>query len=202
MDKLISATAAVVSLSPYSQSRFHNAPKLEKELPDAYEARTWRQRLHTDAQGSVIIPGIQFKKAMEGAAKLLKKRIPGRGAQTWTQHIISGITAVGNLNTGVAAGTVEGEWIHCDAQGGSRGVSTRVLRCYPVLTKWQGEVEFAIFDEMITEAVFHDFLEEAGVLIGLGRYRAAVGGTHGKFAVQKITWKPMGLKEFTKRAAA
>ena len=32
------------SSSPYSQSRYHDAPKLERELPDAYEQRTWRER--------------------------------------------------------------------------------------------------------------------------------------------------------------
>ena len=40
------ARAKLVGLSPYSQSRFHDTPKKEKESADDHESRTWRERLH------------------------------------------------------------------------------------------------------------------------------------------------------------
>ena len=48
--------ATLKSCSPYSQSRHHSEPKLEKESPKDYELRTWRYRLHTDKNGNVYIP--------------------------------------------------------------------------------------------------------------------------------------------------
>ena len=161
-----------------------------------------RTRCHTNGKGTVIIPGIQFKKSLEGAAKLLKKKIPGKGASTWTQHVISGISPLTDIDTGIPVDEVVPEWIHCDAQGGSRGVSTRVLRCYPMLKTWHGSLDFVVFDKEITEAVFTEFLNEAGLLVGIGRFRAAVGGTKGKFAVLKVVWKALALPEIQKRLAA
>jgi hypothetical protein len=40
-------------VSPYSQSRHHDEPALEKEAKDDYERRTWRSRMHTKESGEV-----------------------------------------------------------------------------------------------------------------------------------------------------
>ena len=42
MPKLVEVTFS--SVSPYSQSRQHDTPKLEKETWDKFEQRTWREK--------------------------------------------------------------------------------------------------------------------------------------------------------------
>lgn len=54
--------AHLKSISPYSQGRHYDDPKLEKELPDAYEQRTWRGRMHVE-NGRVFIPPMAAEQA-------------------------------------------------------------------------------------------------------------------------------------------
>jgi hypothetical protein len=202
MERATIVEVELASLSPYSQSRFHNTPKIEKELAEAYEARTWKNRVHLNEKKHLIVPGMAIKKSLEGAAKLSKKKIPGKGASTWTQHIISGISPLSDLDTGLTDESILGEWIHCDAQGGARGNHTRVLRCYPMVKAWRGTADFALFDELITKEVLTEFLVEAGLQVGVGRFRPANGGTKGRYRVVNVVWKPLSLKDIEKRLAA
>ncbi len=84
------ATVTLSSTAPYGQSRAHEAPKLPRETPDAYEERTWRQKAHVDGQGRVVIPAMAFKQALDKAAKMLGKKIPGRGNSTYSAFFKSG----------------------------------------------------------------------------------------------------------------
>lgn len=76
------AVAHLKSISPYSQSRFHDTEKLAKEAPDDYEARTWRDRMHSTDDGHVFIPPMAFKNCLSEAAKFLGRQVPGRGKST------------------------------------------------------------------------------------------------------------------------
>jgi len=65
---------AIVSLkssSSYSQSKYYDTPKLDKESNTDYEKRTWRDRLHTTKEGNVFIPPMAFKNWIAEAAKYL-----------------------------------------------------------------------------------------------------------------------------------
>ena len=59
------ATATLKSVSPYSQSLMHEAPKLEREGHAEYEERTWREKMHYDRKtGEVFIPPTAFKESL------------------------------------------------------------------------------------------------------------------------------------------
>lgn len=73
-------TVTFRGLSPYSQSRMHDTPKLDKERPDDYEVRTWREKMTTDKAGQVTIPAMAFKQALPVAAKRLGMQIPEVGS--------------------------------------------------------------------------------------------------------------------------
>ena len=73
------ATCKLQSISPYSQSRYHETPKLNKELDDDYRKRTWREYLHYDKEGQVYIPPMAFKNCLSEVAKFLGIQIPGKG---------------------------------------------------------------------------------------------------------------------------
>jgi hypothetical protein len=75
-----------------------------------------------------------------------------------------------------------GDWVYVPSDG-IRGSGKRVWKCYPVMSEWQASFEFLIVDEMITKDVFMKVLKEAGVLIGLGRFRVRNCGTYGRFEI-------------------
>lgn len=84
------ATVTLSSRSLYSQSRPHNEPKLNKETPGDYEARTWNHRIHKDEEG-ITIPSMAFQNCLAEAAKFLSIQIPGKGKSTYTKHFEAGV---------------------------------------------------------------------------------------------------------------
>lgn len=82
---------------------------------------------------------------------------------------------------------VWGDWIFTPADGVA-GSGKRVWKCYPIISQWTGMVDVTIVDDTITEDVFEQVLAQAGLLIGLGRFRVRNRGTYGRFAVENVSW--------------
>jgi hypothetical protein len=75
-----------------------------------------------------------------------------------------------------------GEWFHVPSDG-MRGGSKRVMKCFPIIPSWEGEVLYYIFDDTVTVDVFRYHLEQAGKFIGIGRFRPRNNGYYGRFDV-------------------
>jgi len=182
-------TATLRSTAPYSASRLHEAPKLEKEGADAYEQRTWREKGTFDANGMLCIPAMGLKMAVDEAAKRLAMGIPGRGKSTYTKFFVAGQICIDT--PGVCLNIAKDDldqvkiWANAD---GVRGSGKRVKRLFPLVHQWKGNAQFAILDPTIPPAIFEKTLIEAGRLIGVGRFRPEKGGMNGRFAVDNITW--------------
>lgn len=181
------AIATLRSISPYSQSRHYDVPKLNKELPKDYEARTWRERLHTNGEGNVYIPPMSFKNCLSEAAKYLGIQIPGKGKSTYTKHFEAGVLVMEPLVLPLKRDDVAGEWLFVPSDG-IRGSGKRVDKCFPTIQEWGGEVTFFVLDETITEDVFLNHLTQAGQFIGIGRFRPRNNGFYGRFAVESVSW--------------
>lgn len=181
------AIVTLHAVSPYSQSRAHETPKKEKETPDAYEQRTWREKAHFDDKGQVYIPPMSFKMALDAAAKYLSLQIPGKGKATYTKHFASGCLVMDPVFVGVAKDALLHDRIHANADG-VRGSGKRVWRYFPRIDDWKADVEFHVYDDAITKDVFEKVLTEAGRFIGIGRFRPQNGGFYGRFSVEKIKW--------------
>jgi hypothetical protein len=177
--------ASLESVSPYSQSRFHNEPKLEKETHDDYEKRTWIKRLHVNDDGYVFIPPMSFKNCLSECAKYLSVQIPGKGKATYTKHFEAGVMVTDPLDLSVKPDDVNGEWLHVPSDG-RRGGTKRVMKCFPQIPKWSGDVVFYIFDDTITGDVFKYHLDQAGKFIGIGRFRPRNNGFYGRFKVLDV----------------
>ena len=180
-------TATLVSTTAYSQSRMHDTPKLEKERPDEWELRTWRNKAHVE-DGVIYIPPMSFKQGLDTAAKRLGLQIPGKGKATYTKHFLSGVLVMDKLSTGVAIDDVAGEWINANSDG-VRGSGKRVKRCFPTIPSWQGKIDFYILDETIDKKTFERVLQEAGSFIGIGRFRPENGGFYGRYSVEATDWR-------------
>lgn len=181
------ATVTLKSVSPYSQSGAHFTPKKDKEGPDAYEERTWRERCHVDEDGFLFIPPMAFKNCLSEAAKYLSIQIPGKGKSTYTKNIEAGVLVMDAMKLPIKKADVDGEWLFVPSDG-RRGGAKRVKKCFPVVRQWKGEVVFNILDDTVTNDVFRKHLEEAGKFIGIGRFRPRNNGFYGRFTVEKVTW--------------
>lgn len=180
--------AKIVGTTPYSQGRAYEVPKLEKESPDAYEVRTWRNRMHAapdDDTGEVYIPPTAFKNCLSDAARFLSKPVKGKGKATYTKHFEAGVIVAKPVPLGVKRGDVQG--IRCFVPSdGRRGGGSRVYKVFPIINEWSCEVEIIVADETITKEVLHEHLREAGMLIGIGRFRPRNNGYYGRFNVESL----------------
>lgn len=181
------AKCRIKSVSPLSFSKHVDVDKLNKELPKDYEVRTWREKIHYDNNNDVFIPGSMFKNCLAGSAKFLSMQVPGKGKSTYTKNFEAGIMCVNPVYINIKKDDVKHEWLFVPSDG-RRGGTTRVSKCFPLIPNWEGMAEFIIIDSMITEDVFAKHLEEAGNLIGLGRFRPRNNGYYGRFAVESIEW--------------
>ena len=185
------AICHVRSIGPFSQSRYYanEVPKNKKESHEDYEKRTWRNRLHTDDDGNVLIPLNMFKNCLKEGAKYLSQQIPGKGKQTYTKHFEAGIMLNElNVTLPIKADDVFGEWMHCSADG-KPGGATRVMKCFPRIDQWEAKFEMIVIDDTITEEVFKNTLQQAGIFIGVGRGRPRKGHDYGRFAPVSITFE-------------
>lgn len=184
------AHTAVVELegiSPYSQSRYHNTPKLNKELHDDHERRTWRNRLHVNERGEVFIPAMAFKNGISEAARFLGEKVPGKRNATWTKHFEAGVLVMENAPLGIKAEDVPGEELFVPSDG-KKGGGSRVMKTFPVIHHWKATVTFHVLDDTITEEAFLHHLEQCGSFIGIGRFRPRNGGFYGRFKVNSLKW--------------
>ena len=179
--------AQLTSTAPYSQSKYIEEPRGEKETPKDHEVRVWRDRCNVDADGHLIIPPMAFKNCIAEAAKYLSIQIPGKGKSTYTKHFEAGLMVAEPLRLPVTKDKVSGEWVHVPSDG-RRGGTKRVLKCFPVVPSWEGAVTFYVLDETITPEVFEHHLEQAGKFIGIGRFRPRNNGYYGRFEVEGCEW--------------
>jgi len=171
--------------APYSASRAHEAPKLSKETPDAYEQRTWREKAHIE-NGRVVIPPMAFKFAVDRAAKLLGRQIPGKGKATYTKFFESGVIVFEAVDI-ASEEAIQLERVHANADG-IRGSGKRVWRNFPRVDEWGGWVQFHVIADEIIPEVFEEAVRYAGVAVGLGRFRPERGGFFGRFTVNNFDW--------------
>jgi hypothetical protein len=182
------AKVKLKSASPYSQSKYISLPKLEKESSSDYELRTWRSRMHTTPDGYVKIPGSQIAESLRECAKFLSVQIKGKGKSTYTKHFDAGIMVLDSIITPIKAENAEYE-DHFVPSDGRKGGTTRVTKRFPFIPEWEGEIDVYILDDTITKDVFEYHMRNAGVLIGLGRFRPRNRGTYGRFEVLDVAWK-------------
>lgn len=181
-------TVTFRGLSPYSQSRMHDTPKLDKERPDDYETRTWREKSTTDKNGVVHIPAMAFKQALPVASKRLGMQIPGRGKSTYTKYFEGDVICNADVSLGVHKDEVASIAINANSDG-VRGSGKRVKRIFPIIYDWEGQAEFTIFDDTITREVFEQVFTAAGMSVGIGRFRPENGGLNGRFEPVRFDWK-------------
>lgn len=175
------------SVAPYSQSKHYEVEKLSGESNDDHEKRTWRKRMHVTDDGHVFIPPLSFANCVKESAKRMSIKIPGRGQKTYTKAFEAGLLVLEPLKLPVRA-----EDVPCDAlfvpSDGIPGSGKRVTKHFPRIDEWAGVVTFHLLDDSVTREVFAATVQNAGNLVGLGRFRPARGGYYGRFSAEVREW--------------
>lgn len=184
--------ATIQGTAPLSQSHQHTDDWLEGESNEAYDKRTWRSKMNTEVvngKRTVIIPAFGIQTALADAAKYSKRQIPGQGKATWTAKFKSGVSVLAPVSLGIDPSTVQCIALSVNSDG-IRGGGKRVTRHFPQIPPgWEATFEAVILDAIITEDVFKDILELAGLFIGVGQFRPQNGGTNGRFITKKLIWE-------------
>jgi hypothetical protein len=183
------AVVTLVGISPYSQSKPHGIPKDDKESNDDHDLRTWREKAHSHVEtGEVYMPPMGLKLAIAEAAKRLAIKIPGKGKQTYTKNILSGVLIPAEINLGIKVDDLRCETVYVNSDG-RRGSGSRVFRRFPMIPAgWTAKADVVVLDDEIPAEVIERCIVEAGDLIGVGRFRPQNGGYLGRFAVKSIKW--------------
>lgn len=184
------ATVSIVGITPYSQSRDHDEPFLEGEGHEAHDRRTWRSKMSVavrDGVPTVVIPAHGLHQCIAAAAKYSKRQIPGQGKATWTAKFLAGISLVEDPALNIDPSTVSSITISANSDG-VRGSGKRVKRTFPQIPEWRATFEVFVLDPIITESIFREMVEIAGMFIGIGRFRPEKGGTNGRFRIETLTW--------------
>jgi len=181
------AVCQLKSISPVSFSRrFEDKPK--EKIDWEYEQKTWQLRAHADRDGKVIIPSSMFKGALTSAAQISGENIPGKGKSTYTSRFKAGVIVENDIPLGIKLKELDYEDVFVDSQGGRGG--PQVLKRFPVVKRWEGELICTVtLSKIIKESVFTEFLKLAGLIAGVGRFRAGVGGNKGRFRIEKIKFE-------------
>jgi len=185
------ATVTINGITPMTQSRQHDEPKLEGESMNDYDIRTWRSKLTVDTRDgkkTIVIPVHGVHQCIAAAAKYSKRQIPGQGKATWTAKFTAGISLLDHPALNIDPDSVSAITISANADG-VRGSGKRVPRRFPVIPAgWTTTFDVLILDPIITKDVFVEMMELAGIFVGLGQFRPQSGGTNGRFQVKSVKW--------------
>lgn len=185
------ARLTITGITPLSQSRQHEEPRLEGEGHDDYDKRTWRSKLNVavrNGKKTVVLPAHGIHQSIAAAAQYSKKQIPGQGKATWTKKFGAGIAILEDPALNIDPDTVDSIVISANSDG-VRGSGKRVPRKFPMMHSWSSTFEIMILDPIITEPVFREIVTIAGMFIGLGRFRPERHGTNGRFEITNLVWE-------------
>lgn len=179
------AIVSIKGVAPLSQSKQHDAEKLDGESNEDYDKRTWREKCNVDGEGVVYVPAMAFKQAMDTSAKRLAIPDPDNKRANLTKYFVSDVICENNMSIGVHKNDMPSIRISANVDG-QRGSGKRVPRTLPQVQEWAGKTSFLVMEEKIKPETFEKVLRSAGQSIGVGQFRPEKGGLNGRFDVTSV----------------
>ena len=188
---MLKVNCTLVGISPLSFSAPFSSEKNSNEDHAEYDERCWRERLHVDADGDIILPPSFMKNCLSGIAKHLSEKVPGMGLNKFGKYFDAGIAIFDSSKVmdkkakAIKAKDVVGEIFFVPSDG-RRGGGSRVKKRFPMIPEgWRVQVEIIIIDDsVITPSKIQEYLQKGGLLTGIGRYRPQNGGHNGRFKIE------------------
>jgi hypothetical protein len=186
-------------IAPISFSKVIQSQKNTGEAHDAFEERTWRERMHTDEDGNVIVPPTMIKNCLGDCAKYLSESVPGKGKATYTKHFEAGMIVPAHMllmkdGKPIKGKDVDGNRLFVPSDG-KRGGGKRVYKWFPTIPPgWQISGEIIILDPLLEHKPdkVREYLTHAGQFIGIGTFRPRNNGFFGRFKVVECNWSKNG----------
>jgi hypothetical protein len=184
---MVKVSFEIVGVSPLGFSAPIKSARKTGEGHDAYEERTWRERMHVDGDGKVFIPPNAIKLCLSDCARYLSEAVPGKGKATYTKHFEAGVLVTDPMPLEVKAAEVAGQRQFVPSDG-KKGGGKRVWKTFPVLQQWQTNGILYLLDPVLVDKPdkVKEYLGHAGKFIGLGWFRPRNGGYFGRFKVSKF----------------
>ena len=173
------------SLTPLTFNKKLISEKGPNETHDEAEERIWRERCDCDSSGELILSARRFKKAISTGAQWLNVKIPGEGQATYTKHFKGGLVVMNNIKLGITRDEVD----HVKVYTGPKPKDPRRWIHFPIVEKWDGELQVNLLDEKINEEIFKRAIDYAGLAVGVGAWRPENGGENGRFEVVDIDFE-------------
>ena len=185
----LKCTFELAGVSPLGFSAPINSLKNTGETHDAFEERTWRERVRRDDAGFAYMVPMAIKNMLSESAKFLSETVGGKGKATFTKHFEAGILVIDRFpilvkGEKVKADEIPGQRLFVPASG-KRGDGKRVWKTFPVLEKWSVKCELYAVDPVLIDKPdkIREYLVNGGKLIGLGMSRPRNNGYWGRFDV-------------------
>lgn len=154
-----------------------------------WEEKTKEKRVPINMDGFLTVPATAFKKCVKAAAVKLKRKVPEQGTTAYGSVFATGFKVLGDatLTANIKDAVYPFEQVPSD---GKPNGGKKVGKYFPTFPSgWECDVEFYITDSTITEDIFSEVLEFAGMNIGIGTYRPENGvSDYGCFEVNKLEW--------------
>jgi hypothetical protein len=183
----------LIGKSPISFGQAIRSKKKVGEKDDAFEERTWRERLHVDKDDFVFIPPTALKNCLTDVAQYLSESVPGKGSSKYTKHFKAGILVAKPMplldgrGQRVKGATVAEERLFVPSDG-RRGGGKRVWRIFPTIPEWRTHAEVMVLDPILIGEPhkIEEYLGHAGQFIGMLRFRPINNGFYGRFDVENF----------------
>jgi len=191
-------TATLTGIAPLQFGKPVTSEKIQGEKPDDYEKRTWRERVHVNAEGWAFIPPMALKNGLEATAKYLAETIPGKGKATYTKHFKAGVMVIEPLVLNVKAKDIEPTRLFVPSDG-KKGGGTRVYRLFPIVREgWVTTCSIMVMDPILLSGgdnndpcyKVREYLKHMATFNGLGSFAPRVGGYYGRYVVSN--WNVLG----------
>ncbi|MFI5405078.1 MAG: hypothetical protein ACHQ1D_01050 [Nitrososphaerales archaeon] len=137
-------------------------------------------KLYLDENGKPQLPAVYLRNAMIEGAKQFK--IVGKGKSTYSKLVGSSVDVFPEM-INLDAGKYEVFRI----SGINPTTRGRVMISRPRYNKWKASFEIILNDKGVPIEVVNEILEHSGRYVGVGDWRPALKGTHGKFQI--IKWE-------------
>lgn len=173
----IEGTTSLLFNRPAEYTQFDNKVKIKN--PNIDEDEEAQKKLYVN-NGRIYTPATHIRGALVNAGKALK--VKGQGKATYSKLFASMVMVVPEL---IEHKKVNGKLdIQIDRTVNPNTKGQNMTR-RPRLKDWELEFEIEAEDE-IPKEVLMEGLERAGKYVGIGDWRPATKGIHGKFIVTKF----------------
>ena len=187
----MSEQTKIKGISPLLFNRFFD-DEFKKERGESdyeFQERIWKEKAHTNSEGHLIIPSVNWTKALTDSSKKSGIKAIGATKKNDNLSLLFKCTLfiedfiVENIDGSIATKNDLKKFNSSVCVGGQK--SKRILNCRPMIEQWQGTLIYEIIDPSgkLRKNIIDESLIFCGLFNGIGEWRPQNGGKFGRFTI-------------------